>query len=174
MKAKLTAACLILGASLAGASMISYATDDTDSDRSHPKAFVKDSAITTKVKSKLAAEHLPSLMRIHVDTDADGVVWLSGTARNQDEIEKAVSIARGTEECVACGVRRPAIGLVDGLGVDGQRETRVAVTKPGLGGLHVDTTDDEGGGRGPAQIVEADSFAAGGVYGRDPDPRPPV
>jgi hyperosmotically inducible periplasmic protein len=97
MKAKLTAACLIIGASLAGASMISYAADDTDSDRSHPKAFVKDSKITTKIKAKLAAEHLPSLARMHVDTDANGVVWLSGTARSQDEIDKAVSIARSTE-----------------------------------------------------------------------------
>jgi hyperosmotically inducible periplasmic protein len=97
MKTKLAISCLIVGASLAGASVVSYASDDPDMDRSHPKAFVKDSAITTKVKSKLAAEHLPSLVRIHVDTDADGVVWLSGTARNQDEIDKAVSIARGTE-----------------------------------------------------------------------------
>jgi len=96
MKAKFIAPCLILSAALAGAAMVSYA-DDTDTDRSHPKAFVKDSKITTKVKAKLAAEHLPSLARIHVDTDANGVVSLSGTARTQDEIDKAVSIAQGTE-----------------------------------------------------------------------------
>jgi len=100
MKAKFTIPCLILSASLAGAAMVSYA-DDTDTDRSHPKAFVTDSKITTKVKTKLAAEHLPSLARIHVDTDAKGVVWLSGTARSQDEIDKAVSIAQGTEGVVS-------------------------------------------------------------------------
>ena len=70
---------------------------DADVDRSHPKAFVKDSAITTKVKSKLAAQHLGSLAKIHVDTDADGVVWLSGSAGSQDAVDRAVSIARDTD-----------------------------------------------------------------------------
>jgi hyperosmotically inducible protein len=32
-----------------------------------------------------------------VDTDKDGVVWLSGSARTQAAIDKAVSIARNTE-----------------------------------------------------------------------------
>ena len=71
--------------------------NDSDKDRSHPEAFVKDSAITTKIKTKLAADHLTSLGRIHVDTDKDGVVWLSGSARTQEAIDKAVSIARSTE-----------------------------------------------------------------------------
>jgi hyperosmotically inducible protein len=95
MKTKLAVTCLILGASLAP--LVGFSADDSDSDRSHAKAFVKDSAITTKVKSKMAAAHLTSLARIHVDTDKDGVVWLSGYARSQDEIDKAVSIAGGTE-----------------------------------------------------------------------------
>jgi hyperosmotically inducible protein len=68
-----------------------------DTDRTRPATFVKDSAITTKVKAKLAAEHLRSLAQIHVDTDANGMVWLSGTARSQEEIDQAVSIAKGTE-----------------------------------------------------------------------------
>ena len=59
--------------------------------------FVKDSAITTKVKAKLAAEHLGSVSMIHVDTDANGIVWLTGTARSQEQIDKAVAIARDTE-----------------------------------------------------------------------------
>jgi hyperosmotically inducible protein len=70
---------------------------DADSDRSHPEAFVKDSVITSKIKSKLAAEHVQSLGRIHVDTDANGVVWLRGTAKTQDAADLAVSLARGTE-----------------------------------------------------------------------------
>jgi hyperosmotically inducible protein len=77
--------------------VVSLAGEDSDADRSHPGAFVKDSAITTKIKAKLAEEHLTSLGRIHVDTDKNGVVWLSGTARSQEAIEKAVSIARNTE-----------------------------------------------------------------------------
>ncbi len=77
--------------------IVALAADDEDSDRSHPEAFVKDSVITTKVKSKLAAEHMASLGKIHVDTDASGVVWLRGTARTQEAADKAVSIARETE-----------------------------------------------------------------------------
>ena len=76
---------------------VALAAEDADSDRSHPKAFVKDSAITTKVKTKLAAEHITSLGNIHVDTDADGVVWLHGTAHTQEAADKAVAIARSTE-----------------------------------------------------------------------------
>ena len=70
---------------------------DADADRAHPGAFVKDSVITTKIKSKLAAEHVHSLGRIHVDTDANGVVWLRGTARTQDAADMAVTIAKETE-----------------------------------------------------------------------------
>jgi osmotically-inducible protein OsmY len=53
--------------------------------------------ITTKVKTELAADHLTSLGRIHVDTDQNGVVWLTGSARSQEAIDKAVTIAKGTE-----------------------------------------------------------------------------
>lgn len=77
--------------------MVAMAVEDSDADRSNPKAFVKDSAITVEVKSKLAAEHITSLGRISVDTDNNGIVYLSGTARSQDAIDKAISIARGTE-----------------------------------------------------------------------------
>jgi hypothetical protein len=45
----------------------------------------------------LAAEHITSLERIHVDTDKDGIVWLSGTASTRKAADKAVSIARDTE-----------------------------------------------------------------------------
>ena len=83
------------------ASVAVMADKDSDADRSHPADFVKDSAITTKIKTKLAAEHITSLGRIHVDTDKDGVVWLSGTARSQAAIDKAVSIARDTEHVIS-------------------------------------------------------------------------
>jgi hyperosmotically inducible protein len=70
---------------------------DADVDRSHPKAFVKDSVITTKIKSKLAADHITSVGRIHVDTDTNGVVWLTGSARSQEAIDHALSVAKTTE-----------------------------------------------------------------------------
>src|SRR5450755_3080119 len=98
MKTKLVMTCLVCGILLGPAVTLAQ---DSDADRSHPKAFVKDSVITTKIKAKLAAEHITSLGRIHVDTDEAGVVWLSGTARTQEAIDKAVSIASQTENVKA-------------------------------------------------------------------------
>jgi hyperosmotically inducible periplasmic protein len=90
-----TAIASVVFATLLGSAVV--VAQDSDTDRSHPKAFVKDSKITTEIKTKLAAEHITSLGRIHVDTDTDGVVWLSGSARSQADIDKAVSIAKSTE-----------------------------------------------------------------------------
>src|SRR5579863_310152 len=95
MKSTFAISCVLFGTLLAPAAVV--VAQDSDTDRSHPVTFVKDSAITTAVKTKLAAEHITSLGRIHVDTDKDGVVWLSGSARTQEAIDKAVSIAKGTE-----------------------------------------------------------------------------
>jgi hyperosmotically inducible protein len=78
-------------------STVAIADQDLSSDSAQVGAYVKDSAITTEVKSKLAAEHITSLERIHVDTDKNGVVWLSGSARTREAADKAVSIARTTD-----------------------------------------------------------------------------
>jgi hyperosmotically inducible protein len=99
MRTTLALTCLVISAALTP--IAAYSSEDVDSDRSHPKAFIKDSVITAKIKSQLAAQHLSSLTRIHVDTDADGVVWLSGVATNQADIDKAKTIARNTEHVVA-------------------------------------------------------------------------
>ena len=84
---------------VAGALLLPIASysADSDSDRSSPKAYVKDSAITTKIKAVLAGEKLSSLLRIGVDTDDKGVVTLSGTAASQTAADKAVSLARGVK-----------------------------------------------------------------------------
>ena len=68
-----------------------------DSDRSHPAAFVKNSVITTKVKAKLAAKHMATLSEIKVDTDNQGVVWLSGRAPTKDASDLATMIAKDTD-----------------------------------------------------------------------------
>jgi hyperosmotically inducible periplasmic protein len=68
-------------------------------DSSHH--YVKDSVITTKVKSKLAAKHLTTLTRIKVDTDENGVVWLSGHAPTQDAVDMAAMIAKNTDGVVS-------------------------------------------------------------------------
>lgn len=83
---------------LCGAPLVVNAAPDGDADRAHPKVFVTDSAITAKIKTKLATDHITSLGRIHVDTDKDGVVWLSGTARTQEDINNAVAMARATDD----------------------------------------------------------------------------
>ena len=95
MKTRLVTTCLVFGTLLGSA--VVWAGEDSDTDRSHPVTFVKDSAITTAIKAKLAAEHITSMGRIHVDTDKHGVVWLSGSARSQEAVDKAVSIARDTK-----------------------------------------------------------------------------
>jgi hyperosmotically inducible periplasmic protein len=104
MKTTLAIATLALGISLAPALSIAAdsttpAADSTTTSQS-PTTYVKDSAITTKIKAKLASEHISSLDRIHVDTDANGKVYLSGTAHSQAELDKAVSIAQSTEHVV--------------------------------------------------------------------------
>jgi hyperosmotically inducible periplasmic protein len=98
MRIKLATAYLAAAALLAP--IVGF-SDDADSDRSHPGTFVKDSVITTKVKTKLAADHPGTLAHIRVDTDAGGVVWLSGNARTQADIDKAVSITKATEGVVS-------------------------------------------------------------------------
>ena len=50
-----------------------------------------------EIKAKLATEHFGSLAKIHVDTDKNGVVWMSGTVNNQAELDQAMTIARNTE-----------------------------------------------------------------------------
>lgn len=94
MKSKLAAVGLIAGVFL---TPIVVHAADADMDSDHPGVFVKDSVITTKVKSKLAAEHLTSVARIKVDTDKDGVVWLSGYAHSREEADKAVALASATD-----------------------------------------------------------------------------
>ena len=95
MNTKLVTTCLLAGALMLP--IAGYTADrsaDGDTDRSSPKAFVKDSIITTKIKAELFEERMSSLLHIRVDTDKKGVVVLSGTAESQNAADKAVSIAR--------------------------------------------------------------------------------
>jgi hyperosmotically inducible protein len=65
--------------------------------KNETKQFVKDSVITTKIKSAFVKDKTVSALHIKVDTDAAGYVLLSGTATSQMEIDRAVKIARGIE-----------------------------------------------------------------------------
>jgi hyperosmotically inducible periplasmic protein len=59
--------------------------------------YVKDSVITTKVKGKLAAKHMSTLTHVRVDTDENGMVWLSGTAPTKDARDLAGMLAKDTD-----------------------------------------------------------------------------
>jgi hyperosmotically inducible protein len=85
----------MVAASFVCAPMVLADEAGTAPDSTHH--FVKDSVITTKVKSKLAAKHMSTLTRIKVDTDENGVVWLSGRAPTQDAADLAGMIAKGTD-----------------------------------------------------------------------------
>jgi hyperosmotically inducible protein len=86
---------ILCGVIALGAACAPLAMADEGSTESHH--YVKDSAITTKVKAKLAAKHLSTLTRIKVDTDENGVVWLSGRAPTKDASDLAAMIAKNTE-----------------------------------------------------------------------------
>jgi hyperosmotically inducible protein len=85
----------LMTASIACVPLVMADEPKNDADSSHH--FVKDSVITTKVKTKLAEKHLTTLTRIKVDTDENGVVWLSGRAPTQDAVDLATMIAKNTD-----------------------------------------------------------------------------
>ncbi len=94
----------LLAAALAGAIVAMPPTTlaaAADADASHPAQFVRDSAITAAVKTRLAADKIGTLTQLKVDTDMDGVVWLSGTSKTQEAADRAVEIARRTDGVVA-------------------------------------------------------------------------
>ena len=93
MKTLILSTCVALGTVCA----ISAAAEPADSDTREVATFVKDSAITTKVKAKLAAKHLSTLTKISVDTDKDGVVWLGGVAPTKDAKDLAEMITKNTK-----------------------------------------------------------------------------
>lgn len=94
MKVYLAASCAIFATLLGGA--VVATAQDAHSDTAHAETYAKDSTITTKIKTRLAAAHVASLGEIHVSTDKNGVVWLRGTVKTRDAADKAVSIARST------------------------------------------------------------------------------
>ncbi len=75
-------------------------TDSYSGSSSRSGAAMSDAAITAKVKSALLAERdLPST-QIKVQTN-DGIVQLSGFLGSQDEIDRAVSVARNVDDVKA-------------------------------------------------------------------------
>ncbi len=95
MSSKLRTAAFVISAM-----MLPFAASAADSGStpdSKPVRAVKDSVITTKVKSKLASEREGYTKSVHVKTTSSGVVTLTGTALTKEEADKAESIAKDTE-----------------------------------------------------------------------------
>ncbi|MEO6421348.1 MAG: BON domain-containing protein [Candidatus Nitrotoga sp.] len=98
MRTRITTVCFVIGLLLIP---IRGFAVDSKMDLPDPTTIVKDSDITNKIKVRLNSDkHLGKFKSIKVETDNNGVVWLSGTAHLLSEEEKAVEIARSTEGVV--------------------------------------------------------------------------
>jgi hyperosmotically inducible periplasmic protein len=84
---------ILIGVIAAGTAYLPMAYGDDTGDHH----FVKDSVITTKVKTKLAAKHMSTLTHVQVGTDENGVVFLSGTVPSKDARDLAGMIAKDTD-----------------------------------------------------------------------------
>jgi hyperosmotically inducible protein len=97
MKTIILSACIAITTVCA----MSAFADSVSSDTAAAGTYVKDSAITTKVKAKLAEKHMSTLTKISVDTDNNGVVWLSGSVPTKDAKDLAGMITKDTEGVTA-------------------------------------------------------------------------
>lgn len=88
---------VLMGIVAAGTACMPLAFGDDAGDHH----YVKDSVITTKVKTKLLAKHMSTLDHVKVDTDEGGIVWLSGTVPNRDAKDVAEMIAKNTDGVMA-------------------------------------------------------------------------
>ncbi len=91
---------------------------------------VDDSAITLKVKSKLAADSQTSAIKIGVDTK-DAVVTLSGTVPTATEKDEADKIAKNTE-----GVKRVVNDIT--VNPDSLTKLKAKLVADGITGTHID------------------------------------
>ena len=87
-------ASLIVAGALVGP-LAAHAADSKPAGTT--KTWVKDSVDTTKIKAQLAASKISSLAVVHVDTDADGFVQLTGKVASQAEKDRAESIAKAVD-----------------------------------------------------------------------------
>ena len=112
MKSRIALACIVIGSLIVPAAAMANDTNmprhaatttttTTTTDKSaNAKEAMSDAAITTKIKSSFAADRDVSATHIKVETD-NGVVHLSGMARNAQEAQRATAIARETKGVVS-------------------------------------------------------------------------
>ena len=80
-----------------GALVVPMAAQAQDKPAGTAKVWVKDSVITTKVKAQLATSKPSSLAMVHVETDANGWVQLTGKVATQADKDRAETTAKGIE-----------------------------------------------------------------------------
>ena len=76
---------------------LARAGDETLAETARSRSFVKDSPVGQKVRVRLGSAGKDVFDRLHVDADAQGVVWLRGAVRAQEDAQRAVDIARATD-----------------------------------------------------------------------------
>ena|SRR5260221_9131103 len=91
-KIQFVGACMV-----AGLMLPVMAVSAEGEKRAAAREFVKDSAITIKVKTELAKEKPSTLAKVSVETDHSGAVVLSGTANTSADKTRAESIARNVK-----------------------------------------------------------------------------
>lgn len=97
MNTRLLRSCAV-AASLCGmASVTALAEPPSGIDRAAPKVVIKDAAITSSVKARLAADRVGGFRHVRVDTDGHGIVTLKGHAKTQHAADRAISIAQDTD-----------------------------------------------------------------------------
>jgi hyperosmotically inducible protein len=67
----------------------------TNTDRNKAEVFIDDSAITTKILAKYAADELVEVTKLHVKTN-NSIVTISGTVPNEMAWRQAEEIAKNT------------------------------------------------------------------------------
>ena len=97
MSSKLRIAAFVISALMVPLAASAADTTAANNGDSKAVAAVKDTAVTTKVKAKLAAARAGYTKSVHVKTTPEGVVTLTGTALTKDEADQAATIAKGTD-----------------------------------------------------------------------------
>ena len=103
MTSKLVTACFLLSSLLAPVGVYAQAQDTPKEpkERSSVREAASDSMITAKIKAEFAKDKQVQARNIKVDTDNSGIVKLTGTARSQEEADKAVQIAKSVKGVVS-------------------------------------------------------------------------
>jgi osmotically-inducible protein OsmY len=72
--------------------------DETVAETLRARTFVRDSVIGARIRGRLDSADKLAFSRLHVDMDTSGVAWLRGVTRTLEDAQRAIDIARGTDD----------------------------------------------------------------------------